>query len=75
MPPSLYLLFIACLGITVLAIVAFDIVVLGVGNVSLNEVVATPTIGFIVGLLCSISEPFVSALVVRQLRPTEKTGE
>ncbi len=72
MSPGLYLLFISCLGLTVLALVGFDIVVLGVGNRVLNDVVENPAIGIIIGLLCSISEPFVSALVVRQLRPTPK---
>ncbi len=75
MAPSLYLLFISCLGLTVLAIVGFNIVVLGVGNLNLNDVLENPAIGIMIGLLCSISEPFVSALVVRQLRPSEKGGD
>lgn len=72
MPPSLYLLFISCLGLAILAIVGFNIVVLGIGNLSLNDVTANPVIGLMIGLLCSISEPLVSALVVQQLRPSTK---
>jgi hypothetical protein len=71
MHPVRYFILIEVLALVVIALVAFDLIILGIGSVNFNEIVTDWRYGFVLGLLCSISEPLVSGMVIRQVRPTE----
>jgi hypothetical protein len=75
MSPKRYLLLIMVLALVVLVLVAFNVFVLGVGNVTLNDVIKIPQIGLLIGLLCSISEPLVSGMVINQVKLVEAGGK
>lgn len=74
MLPRRYLILIGSLAIVLLILLGFDVFVVGVGNLTLNHVVDNGAIGLVVGLLCALSEPLVSAMVVRQMKPAESSG-
>ncbi len=75
MSPGRYLLLIMVLALVVLVLVAFKVFILGVGNVELSDVTNKPQIGLVIGLLCSISEPLVSGMVINQVKPAEGGGK
>lgn len=75
MSPGRYLLLIMILALVIMILVVFDVFTVGVGSVTLNDVVKTPQIGLIIGLLSSMSEPLVSGMVVRQMNSTEAASK
>lgn len=71
MRPWRYFILIEVLALVLIILVASDVVILGVGSISLNEIDEKWWNGLILGLLCSICEPLISKLVVNQVRPSE----
>lgn len=73
--PLRYFILIEVLALILMILVAFDMIIVGVGAVRLNDIVSNWPLGLILGLLCSISEPLVSGLVINQVRPTPVSQE
>lgn len=50
----------------------FEVFVLGVGNIVLNKVTTESRYGFLIGLVCGVSEALVAELLVSWLRPVAR---
>jgi hypothetical protein len=72
MPFGWYLFYIAALSTTLLVILYYQLIQVGVGPLLLNDVQTDPKIGFIVGILCGIAEPHVVSLVTLVFKPVQK---
>lgn len=68
MKPHNYLMLIMILALVVMIMVVLNVFTLGVGSIILNDVVTEPQNGLIIGLLCSISEPLISSMVINQMK-------
>lgn len=74
MRPGRYLLLITILALVLLIMLEFNVFILGVGSVVLNDISSNPLFGLLIGLLCSISEPIVSKMVIDRMKPAETKG-
>lgn len=57
-----------------LAALWFNVFVLGVGNIVLNNVTTMPQYGFLIGLVCGLADSLIAELLVARLRPVARTG-
>jgi hypothetical protein len=67
-----YVGYLVVLFSVVVALLAFDLVQLGLGGKLLNGFVKQPALGFLIGLSCAIGEQVYSQIVLRTLKPTER---
>ena len=70
LPITTYFGFLYALCAVVLLLLIFNVVVLGVGSVTLNPVLSEPYLGLLIGLLCGISKSLVVPMVVQIVRPS-----
>jgi len=67
--PFKYLLFVSLLTVVVAILLAFEVVQIGLGGSLLNDFTKMPSLGVLIGLMCSVSEPIIMTLVSDNLRP------
>jgi hypothetical protein len=56
------------------AAVWFDLFVIGVGNMTLNQVKKDYSYGFLIGLVCGVAEAVVVEMLMTRLRPVAAEG-
>jgi hypothetical protein len=72
--PGLRFFYISIISYILLAALWFNVIMLGLGGVLLNDVRDKPEIGLLIGLVCGISEALVVELLVSRFRPVERSN-
>jgi len=70
--PPMRILFISLVSYVLLAVLWFNIIQLGAGGYLLNNVRTSPQTGFLIGLVCGVSEPVVVQILLSRLKPEER---
>jgi hypothetical protein len=70
--PLMRILFISLVSYVLLAVLWFNIIQLGAGGYLLNDVRTIPQAGFLIGLVCGVSEPIVVQILLSRLKPEER---
>ena len=60
---------VSLIAFVLLAALWFDLFVIGIGNVALNKVREEPSFGFLIGLVCGISEALIADLLIKRFQP------
>ncbi|UWZ84963.1 hypothetical protein [Occallatibacter riparius] len=71
--PLMRILFISLVSYVLLAVLWFNIIQLGAGGYLLNSVQTNPQAGFLIGLVCGVSEPVVVQILLSRLKPEERS--
>jgi hypothetical protein len=70
--PWMRILFISVVSYVLLSALWFKVILLGAGSFLLNDVTTIPQAGFLIGMICGVSEPVVVQLLLSRLKPVEK---
>jgi hypothetical protein len=70
--PTLRFFYISIISYVLMAALWFKFVMLGVGGYLLNDVKTDPAGGFMIGLLCGVSEAVIVELLLSRLKPVER---
>lgn len=70
LPVTTYFIYLYILTAVVLVLLYFNVLVLGVGSTTLNQVSSQPPLGLLVGLLCGGSELLIAERIIQVIRPS-----